>query len=316
LKAIGSRRAARRASGAIARGVLPLIAWAILFHLMPPDSRAQDVEARLYANVPKGINFIAGVYKYSRGEIVINSAIIEDLRGDIHTVGLGYLRTFSLGGMTAKFDLLVPHLWMKASAKVTGIDSSRTWNGLGDPRFRLTLNFIGAPALAPAEFVKWKQKTIVGASLQVTPPLGKYDSTRLMNLGSNRWTIRAEIAVSRAWRRWVFEGYASVFYFTDNNDFYGGSVLTQEDVGILQAHVIYYFQPRMWLGVDALYAAGGETAVDGTFKNDFQANTRLGASFSLPLARRHNLKLVWSSGVSTRVGGDFDNFALSYFYNW
>jgi hypothetical protein len=146
--------------------------------------------------------------------------------------------------------------------------------------------------------------------------LGLYDSTRLMNLGSNRWTVKGEVAVSYAIRRWVLEGYASLFYFTDNNDFYGGSLLTQEPVGILQAHAIYYFQPRMWLGVDGLYATGGETAVDGTLKHDFQANTRIGVTFALPVARSHNLKFTWSSGVSTRVGGEFDNFALSYFYNW
>jgi len=303
-------------SGCMRAPLLLIISLIILAGVMPGEARAQDVEARLYANAPKNINFVAGVFKYSRGEIVVNSTVLEDLEGNIYMLGAGYVRTFSLAGMTAKFDFLVPHIWMDISGKVTGIDSSRTWNGLGDPRFRLTLNFIGSPALAPAEFVKWKQNTIVGASLQVIPPLGTYDSTRLINLGANRWTIKGEVAVSQAVRHWVFEAYASLFYFTDNTDFYGGSVLTQETVGIFQAHAIYYFQPRMWLGVDGLYATGGETAVDGTVKNDFQANTRFGATFALPVARSHNLKFTWSSGLTTRIGGDYDNFALSYLYNW
>ena len=59
-----------------------------------------------------------------------------------------------------------------------------------------------------------------------------------------------------------------------------------------------------------------ETSVDGEVKHDFQANTRVGATFMLPVARHHSLKFTWSSGVTTRIGGDFDNFALSYFYNW
>jgi len=206
--------------------------------IVPPEAHAQDVEARLYANAPKGTNFVAVVYKYSRGEIVINSAIIQDFKGNLHTAGLGYLRTFSLGGMTAKFDVLLPHIWMDACAKVNLMDSCRTWNGLADPRFRLTLNFVGSPALAPAEFVKWKQKTIVGASLQVAPPLGLYDSTRLINLGSNRWTIRGEVAVSYAIRHWVLEGYASLIYITDNTDYNGGNLLEQQPVGIFQVHVI------------------------------------------------------------------------------
>ena len=61
---------------------------------------------------------------------------------------------------------------------------------------------------------------------------------------------------------------------------------------------------------------GGTTTLEGVGRRDFQANTRLGATFALPLARQHNPKLTWSSGVSTRIGGDFDNFALTYLYNW
>ncbi|MGD9403033.1 MAG: transporter [bacterium] len=295
---------------------LTLILLVLLIPALPPGARAQDVEARLYANVPKGTNFIAVVYKYSRGEIMLNGTVIEDLKGNLHTPVIGYARAFSLGGMTAKFDVQVPYTWMDASAKVNLRDSSRTWNGLSDPRVRFTLNFAGSPALAPAEFVKWKQKTLVGASIQVLPPLGKYDTTRLINLGSNRWTFRGEVAVSHRVRDWIFEGYASLFFFTDNSDYYGGQTLSQEPVGIFQAHVIYHFEPRMWLGVDGLYARGGTTTLEGVGRHDFQDNTRIGATFALPLARAQNLKLTWSSGVSTRIGADFDNFALTYLYNW
>jgi hypothetical protein len=300
----------------ISRAGLALLLFLSSSLLLAAGASAQDVEARLYANVPVGTNFAAGLYKYSSGEIVLNSAIIEDLRGNIHILAAGYLYAFDLAGMTAKVDALVPHMWMDASALVSGRDSSRTWNGLADPKFRLTLGFVGSPALTPQEFAGYKQRTIVGASFQVIPPWGKYDSTRLMNLGSNRWTFRPEIAVSRAIRRFILECYAGAIFFTDNTDFYGGQTLTQEHVGIFQFHAIYNIRPRFWVGMDWLYATGGETRVDGVFRHDFQANNRLGATIAVPVARRHNIKFIWSSGVSTRIGGDFDNFALAYFYNW
>ena len=296
-----------------ARCIIILI---MLIFQFPHSSHAQDVEARLYANAPKGMNFVAASYKLSDGEIMINNEIIEDLTGTISTVAAGYMHVFSLGGMTAKFDMLIPHIWMDASAKLAGEDTSRTWNGFGDPRLRFTLNFIGSPALAPAEFASFRQKTILGASLQVIPPLGAYDPTRLMNIGSNRWTFRPEIGLSHAIRKFLIECYASLYIFADNTDFFGGSTLEQEHLGVFQVHVIYTFKPRLWVGVDGLYTTGGETAVDGEFRRDFQSNTRVGATIAFPMAQRHDLKFIYSSGVTTRIGGNFDNFTLAYLYHW
>jgi len=41
-----------------------------------------------------------------------------------------------------------------------------------------------------------------------------------------------------------------------------------------------------------------------------------GDTLRLLLAGRHDLKLTWSSGIGTRIGGDFDNFAVTYLYYW
>ena len=59
---------------------------------------------------------------------------------------------------------------------------------MGDPRFRVSVNLFGAPALSVKEFASYRQDLIVGVSLQVSAPLGQYDDTKLLNLGSNRWS--------------------------------------------------------------------------------------------------------------------------------
>jgi hypothetical protein len=59
--------------------------------------------------------------------------------------------------------------------------------GLGDPLLRISVNFFGAPALSMAEYPAYRQDVIVGASLQVTAPLGQYDPDKLLNVGTNRW---------------------------------------------------------------------------------------------------------------------------------
>jgi hypothetical protein len=49
----------------------------------------------------------------------------------------------------------------------------------------------GAPALTLKEFAGYTQDLIVGASLQVSVPLGQYDESRVVNIGTNRWWAHA-----------------------------------------------------------------------------------------------------------------------------
>ena len=70
-------------------------------------------------------------------------------------------------------------------------------SGLGDPIVRLSVNFYGAPAVSMDEYPTYQQDILVGASLQVSPPLGQYDPTRLLNVGTNRWSIRPSSACPR-----------------------------------------------------------------------------------------------------------------------
>jgi hypothetical protein len=79
------------------------------------------------------------------------------------------------------------------------------------------MNFIGAPALKTHEFIKFRQKTIIGGSLQITAPLGQYDPNLIVNLGTNRWSFKPELGVSRSLGRWTLELYGSVSLFTANH---------------------------------------------------------------------------------------------------
>jgi hypothetical protein len=58
----------------------------------------------------------------------------------------------------------------------------------------------------------------MGASLQVSVPLGQYDTDRLVNLGTNRWFFQPELGISKAWGPLTRELAASVTLYTDNRD--------------------------------------------------------------------------------------------------
>ena len=150
-------------------------------------------------------------------------------------------------------SLSLPVAKVSGSAKVAGDEQERIVSGLGDPIVRLSVNFYGAPALSMDDYPTYQQDIIVGASLQVSPPLGQYDPTRLLNVGTNRWSIRPELGVSKAWGPVILELIPAVTFFTNNDDFLRGQTFAQDPIYSVQGHLIYEFFPALWGALDATY---------------------------------------------------------------
>jgi hypothetical protein len=229
---------------------------------------------------------------------------------------VGYARVLELWGQSAKFDVVAPLTAMSGSADFNGEPLDRDISGLGDPKFRLSVNFFGAPALSLKEFAGFKQDLIIGASLQVSAPVGQYDASRLVNLGTNRWSFKPELGISQALGRWTLEGMAAVTLYTDNEDFYQHTTRSQDPIYSLQAHVIYSFRSGVWGSLDGTYFAGGRTSLDDTLNNDLQQNWRVGATLAFPVNVRSSIKLYGSSGVSARTGNSFDLLGIAWQYRW
>jgi hypothetical protein len=159
----------------------------------------QALEPRSYVNTPVGINFLLAGYGYTQGNVAFDaSSPIKDAKVHVNSGVLAYARSLDLWGLSGKFAAVLPIAKVSGSAKVAGEERERKVSGLGDPILRLSVNFYGAPAISMDEFPTYQQDIIVGASLQVTPPLGEYDSTKLLNVGTNRWSIKPELGVSKA----------------------------------------------------------------------------------------------------------------------
>jgi hypothetical protein len=115
----------------------------------------------------------------------------------------------------------------------------------------------------------------------------------------------------------MFEGSGGVGLYEDNDLFYPGERhKSQQSIKGLQGHVSYTFRPRMWVALDGTWYTGGRVDLDGVRGTDFQRNSRLGATFALPLTRRQSLKFAYNTGATTRLGGDFDTFSVAYQMVW
>jgi hypothetical protein len=72
-------------------------------------------------------------------------------------------------------------------------------------------------------------------------------------------------------------------------------------------------------GVDTSTARngfGGKTRFNGVTNNNDQNNNRIGAALVYPISTAHTLKAIFTSGITTWAGADFDTFALAWQYRW
>ena len=284
---------------------------------MPLCASAQELEPGAYWPIPTGLMIVTLVNSFNWGDLAFDpSAPIDEASAVIDTTAFAFTRAFSLGGRSANAGVMLPVIGGHLEGLYLGEPAEVGRFGLGDPRLRLAMNLYGAPAMMPKAFASYRQRTIVGVSVTVAPPLGQYDSTKLINLGTNRWSVRPELGVSRAYGRWVVEAMSGVWLFTDNADFVGGRTRKQDPIVATQVHVTFKFKRSMWLAADANYFTGGQTTIGGKQNLDFQRNSRIGATFSSALDRRQAIRVSMSRGAYTTIGADFISIAVGYNYAW
>jgi hypothetical protein len=279
-------------------------------------AEAQELEPRAYANTPVGMNFVILGYGYTIGDVALDtSAPIEDGKITVHSAILAYARSLDVWGRSGKLDLVLPYAWLSGSAKFAGRPVSRDVSGLGDPQVRFSYLFYGAPALTLDQFADHQPDLIVGASLAVRAPLGQYDSDKLVNIGTNRWSFKPEIGISKTFGPLTLEMDTSVTLYTDNENFFGGRRLQRDPLYAVQGHVIYHTSFGLWAALDATYFGGGRTTIDGV-EGQAQQDVRVGGTLAIPINRYNSVKIAASTGAYARLGGNFTTAAIAWQFRW
>jgi hypothetical protein len=278
---------------------------------------AQQLEPRSYSSAPIGLNFLIASYQYSWGDVLLDPSIpVKNADAKVNAVVLGYGRVFAFWGQSGTAALVLPYAWISANGDVRGQAATVDRSGFGDLAMRVAVNLYGAPALSLKEFLDYRQDTIVGASLVVTAPTGQYDYTKLINVGTNRWSFKPELGISKALGQWILEGAAGVTFYTDNDQFFGNNVRQQDPLYSVQGHVSYSFSPSLWGALDATHYTGGRTTVNGALNNDLQQNWRWGGVLAQGLDIHNSVKLYFSSGLVARTGTAFTTVGVGWQYRW
>lgn len=294
-----------------------LLTWTMLVPALAVA--AQDLEPRAYSASPVGTNFVGIGFARSSGSIAVDPTLpITNAKATLYSPALGIGRSFGIFGRQALFTATLPYAWGNASGQVGEQQGSVYRSGLADTRTRISINLRGSPAMTVAEFARRPPRhLILGTSLTMTSPSGQYDNTKLINVGTNRWSFKPEIGISYPIKKVELDLYAAVWLFTENKSFYTGhSSRSQDPLPALQAHASYTLRRGLWAAIDATWYTGGASTVNGGAPSERQNNSRLGATFSYPFAKGHSFKFSYSSGVTGNVGSKFNTVSGGWQYVW
>ncbi|MNQ40558.1 hypothetical protein D3C85_542160 [compost metagenome] len=275
--------------------------------------------ARDWQNLPTDLNMVFGYYNRIDSNTPIDTALpIDGLSVNADLYIARFARSFSVDGRNSAIQILQPYADISASFDNAEFFKGTKHNGgMADTQFVLVHNLFGGPALTQEEFANWTPETFVTGALWVTAPTGDYDKNRVINIGSNRWAFKPEIAfgtpLGPTWLE--INGYVSMF--TDNDDYQGDGTLEQKALYAVEGHYSYTFNRALWASLDATYSRGGETRINGDWQDNKQENGLLGASMGFMLSPQFGGLIAYTDTVAERTGSpDVNTWTLRLQYAW
>ena len=260
-------------SGGVVLGVLV----SVLALWMSPPLSAQELELRRWNHMPINENFVTINFAQTVGDISLDPAPrLEDVSVELDTWLLGYIRTFELLDRTARVE--IRQAWQSGiwNGLVDGTPTTVKREGSSDTIAKFSVNLIGAPPLEGWAYAAYRATaefdTIVGAALSVQLPTGQYLEDKLVNLGTNRFTLSPQVGIYQKLHNWSFEATGLVRIYTDNPSFFGGNLREQEPRYVVDGSLEYKFQSGIWVAAGAGIGVGARSTVNGVYKDNYRGD--------------------------------------------
>jgi hypothetical protein len=234
---------------------------------------AQGDGPRVYPLAPVALTVVSGTYMHMSSNFNFQQDILvvgADITSDVGA--LAFVRNFGLAGRFAQVELVPIFGGVDGTGAVQQGDQpaytlDQGVSGFADPYVQFRLGLSGAPALELPEFVKHAAGFQVYALLGANVPIGAYEQSRPLNLGTNRWAIRLGVPMVLPLldprRPLLLEFVPSIYFYTANSAPFRASERTQEPRLVLETHASYNLTRKLWAGVDFRYQWGAETTTDG-----------------------------------------------------
>lgn len=277
--------------------MLKLVLAATASCLMVTSALPQE-GARAYFLLPRDTNIISLTGTLHQSEV-------GAMEFGAIAVTPSYRRTFDVGGNAGAILIGLPI----GSLSASGMIELDTAPAQGDLFLGAELGLVGSPSLAPMDYAQYHPGLRVGAAAKLFLPTGDYDSDRLLNIGSNRWSLQATLPISYVLAdsmvdpaMTTFELVPSVEVFGDNDDPFGGpELVSKAPVWAVEAHVTHTFSPTLWAALDGAFESGGETTSDGVPDGNATQSLALGATLGLVLGPSLAVRLSYLEQVYSDV---------------
>jgi len=275
---------------------------------------------RAYQNAPVGLQVAQFLYQNTEinDSVAVSPTIVLDTVVIVDSEVLRYYRYIDFFGSIALIGGYIPYANIDFEMPAASVNN-KSKSGLADPGIAFGFNFYGAPALSLDEFKNWQQETILGASIVINPPLGSYDAADgEINLGGNRWVFKPEIAISHQFSdsKVFLESYLNAEFYSDNEEYLGGSIKTQSSKIGVDVHLVYAFMRGAYASLDYFNVQGGEVQVNNVVAAEKIDNTTFGTTLKVSFSPSTSVHLKYRDNTSALDDSTKETFQLKVQYLW
>lgn len=296
--------------------------------ILGPMLALAQVPPRFYWKSLAGANAVPVIYQSLSGNanpIDPANVVSPDASVDADVAIVGYAKMLPLFDRTLTLAVLQP------VGRVSGdfAGQSQSTSGFGDPMMEVGYNLIGPKAIKNIpDLLRYEPKFSLDLIVDVAFPIGEYDNDQSLNLGQNRWYGRVGTPI--VWqlgpwvpgRRTTFEVLPSVWFFSDNTDYYAGQqsgqTLSTDPMFQLEAHLTRDFTEHFWGSLDTTWVTGGKSSVNGASTGDSLNNLGVGITLGYQINDNLSLTAGYMATVNDSKSTDLkmDGFRISLTYGW
>jgi hypothetical protein len=282
------------------------------------SAHCQDVEPRRWSVLPLETKVVGFGYAFSFGNVLFDPVLeAEDVNISFNTLLLTYVQPFKIGNKFSRVDVQIPYGFQLYEGLLRGDPARVNRSGFGDARLRFSINFTGAPAGNAQELKTYYSEhpvsTTFGGSIAITIPTGQYSRDQLLNVGFNQFVFRPQLGLVHTRYSWSLELTGSMYFFTDNKDFFNNSTRKQDPIFAMQSHLIKRFNNSIWASASVSYGLGGTSEVNGISSADYRTNLLSAFSAGCRISKFQNIKMVYLNSLTLRdIGSNTHSFILGW----